>query len=195
MNKKYEFTGEEKSFYGRNLKRIKAKISFENVCQGEVGGWIEKEENLSENGNSWVSGNACVFENAQVYEDAIVYENAIVSGNSRVCGEANVFGDAYLAENAYVSGNTLICGFSALYGNARIEKNTDIITFGNIGSNSNTLTAYKTDKGFSVNVGLFNGDLDVLIEQVQLSEHEDHQFLKEYRLISEVIKARFEEGK
>lgn len=56
MNKKFEFTGEEKIFNGITLKRIKAKISFRNVLQGEVGGWIEKEENLSGYDNAWVYG-------------------------------------------------------------------------------------------------------------------------------------------
>ena len=39
---------------------------------GEIGGWIECEENLSQSGDAWVSGNALVSGNARVYGDAEV---------------------------------------------------------------------------------------------------------------------------
>ncbi|RGF14466.1 polymer-forming cytoskeletal protein, partial [Firmicutes bacterium AM10-47] len=64
MMKKYEFTGETKTvpllFENVTLHRIQAITSFENVVAGELGGWIEKEENLSQGGNAWVGGNAQV---------------------------------------------------------------------------------------------------------------------------------------
>lgn len=62
--KKYELTGEIKEVCGVKLHRIKALISFGAVVAGELGGWIEKEENLSQYGNAWVSGNAEVYGNA-----------------------------------------------------------------------------------------------------------------------------------
>lgn len=56
----WEFTGETKEAYGVTLRRIRAAIDFTLKCgikvaKGEIGGWIEKESNLS--GNAWVSGN------------------------------------------------------------------------------------------------------------------------------------------
>ena len=81
--KKYEFTGETKTvpllFENVTLHRIQAITSFENVVAGELGGWIEKEENLSQGGNAWVGGNAQVSGNAQV------------RGNAWVGGDARVF--------------------------------------------------------------------------------------------------------
>lgn len=63
--KKYKFTGETKTvqFLFENITphRIKAITSFEDVVAGELGGWIEKEENLSQGGNAWVGGDAWVF--------------------------------------------------------------------------------------------------------------------------------------
>ena len=68
-NKIWEFTGETKIHLGTTLKRIRASVGLELKCgvvivKGELGGWIEKESNLS--GNAWVSGNA------KVYGDALV---------------------------------------------------------------------------------------------------------------------------
>ena len=56
--KKFELTTDTKMFLGRKLFRIKALISFGNVKVGDMGGYIEKEENLSQYGNAWVYGHA-----------------------------------------------------------------------------------------------------------------------------------------
>lgn len=74
--KKYEFTGEVKVKFGVTLKRIRALIDFGNVKKGELGGFIEKEENLSYAGDAWVSGNARVSGDAEVYGDAWVSSDA-----------------------------------------------------------------------------------------------------------------------
>ena len=64
--KKYEFTGEVKIWLGRTLRRIRALIAFGDVEAGEAGGWIEKEENLAQDGDAWVYGDARVYGNARV---------------------------------------------------------------------------------------------------------------------------------
>ena len=80
--KKFELTSEFVTFLGKKLFRIKALISFGNVKEGELGGYVEKEENLSNDGDAWVSGNARVYGNAWVSGDARVYGNAWVYGNA-----------------------------------------------------------------------------------------------------------------
>ena len=64
--KKYELTAETKVVCGKTLHRIKALISFGYIEVGELGGWIEKEENLSHDGNAWVYSDAEVFGDAKV---------------------------------------------------------------------------------------------------------------------------------
>ena len=77
--KKYEFTGETKRINTINgtvtLHRIKASVAFGNVKSGDMGGWIEKEENLSHDGEAWVADNARVTGNAWVFGNARVYGN------------------------------------------------------------------------------------------------------------------------
>ena len=67
MNQKYEFTGETTNHFGYTLHRIKALASFGDVKKGDIGGWIEDEENLLESGNAWVSEDARVFGNESVF--------------------------------------------------------------------------------------------------------------------------------
>ena len=85
--KKYEFTGETKQvgmFGNITFKRIKAVVAFGIVEVGELGGWIEKEKNLSQEGKSWVCGNAKVCGNAEVYGDAKVCGDAKVSSANHI---------------------------------------------------------------------------------------------------------------
>ena len=83
MNKKFELLLDDTiTIFGVKLFRIKALISFGNVEEGELGGYIEKEDNLSVSGDAWVYGNALVYGNARVYGDA------------RVSGDARVYGNA-----------------------------------------------------------------------------------------------------
>ena len=88
--KKYIFTGLTKIVSGVVLKQIK------RVSDGFIGGWIEKEDNLQQIGDAFVSGNACVYGNARVY------------GNAHVYGDARVFGDAFVSGNACVSGDAFV---------------------------------------------------------------------------------------
>lgn len=71
--KKYEFTGETKEirllFRTATLHRIRATVAFGIVEVGDLGGWIEKEENLSHEGKAWVCGDAKVWGNANVCGD------------------------------------------------------------------------------------------------------------------------------
>ena len=68
--KKFKLTSEFiVDISGVKLFRIKALIEFGNVKAGDLGGYIEKEKNLSHMGNAWVSGNAQVFGDARVSGD------------------------------------------------------------------------------------------------------------------------------
>ena len=80
--KKFELTSETKAFFGKTLYRIRALISFGDVSAGDLGGFVEKEENLDQSGNAWVSGNAMVSGNAWVDKiGAIFWVGAVGSRN------------------------------------------------------------------------------------------------------------------
>lgn len=126
MGPKYEFTGETKHWSGRLLHRIR------RIEDGELGGWIESEKNLSQEGDCWVDDNAYVYDdarvfgNAQVFWCAYVYDYAKVYGNAEVSGSANVYGDAKVYGNARVYDHAEIYGEAVVRGNARIYGNTEV---------------------------------------------------------------------
>lgn len=144
MEKKFILTDETEVWYGRTLHRIKALKNFSNVKAGDIGGWVEKEENLSQEGNCWVydeakvHNGAKVFDNARVYgnatvsdwaricDGAVVYGNACVYGGSMVYGDARVYGEAMIYGEARVSGCTRICGEAKIYDDARVSGNAEV---------------------------------------------------------------------
>jgi hypothetical protein len=86
MNTKYELIKTDtKQVAGHTLYRIRALVAIGSlVASGELGGYIEREVNLSVYGNAWVSDNARVYDNALVSGDAQVFGNALVYGNAWV---------------------------------------------------------------------------------------------------------------
>lgn len=92
MNK-YKLTDKTKDFAGITLYQIKALKDFAEVKKGDLGGWIEKESNLSQYGDAWVFGNARVCEDASVFGNARVSGDAWVSGNAKVNSKIKVIGD------------------------------------------------------------------------------------------------------
>ena len=107
--KKFELTENYKMRFGRKLFQIRALVSIKDVVEaGELGGYIEKEGNLSQFDNAWVSGNARVFGNARVSGNSRVTENACVSGNAFVAGNSCVSG------KEHVRGDVLLLGDASL---------------------------------------------------------------------------------
>ena len=69
---KYRLTDETKTVDGTTLCRIEALKDFGNVRNGDFGGWVEGEDNLSQDGYCWVYDNAKVYGNAKVHGSARV---------------------------------------------------------------------------------------------------------------------------
>lgn len=100
--------------------------TFNDVKEGEFGGYIESEENLSQKGKCWIYDSACVFDkavvenNARIGDKALVYDNAIVKDNVLVYDNAMVYGNAELYGNAVVHDNGKIYDYAKIYDRVRV---------------------------------------------------------------------------
>ena len=74
--KKYELTDDSITFMGRKLFRIRAIRSFNDVAVGDLGGFVEKEENLSHDNDAWIYGDARISDNACICDNACIYGDA-----------------------------------------------------------------------------------------------------------------------
>lgn len=98
--KKYEFAGDVELHRGVTFRRIRALKDFGDVKKGTLGGWIEKEENLTQDGNARVFGNARVSGNAEVSGNAHI----LVIGR---VGSRNGFTTFFRDKNKEIS---VVCG-------------------------------------------------------------------------------------
>ena len=120
MEKKYKLTEESINYFGKTLYRIEALKDFDIVKKGDKGGYVESEENLSQEEDCWISNNAKVFDSAVVYGNAKVFDNAEVFGNAKVYGKAEVCFNAKVYGNTIVYGKALVCGNTKVYGKAEV---------------------------------------------------------------------------
>ena len=178
--KKYEITNESINFRGVKLFRIRALQDFRDVKAGDLGGYIEKEDNLSQYDYCWVYDNAKVFGDAWIYGDAEVYGNAMVYDYARVSGNAYVHGDIWLYNSTDINGN------------ADVYKDTHVLQIGAIGSRDDTTTFFRTkDKKIYVRCGCFEGDIEKFEKAVE-KKHKDTKHEKAYKLAIELAKLQIE---
>ena len=111
-------------YKGRKLYRIRALKSFSDIKCGDIGGYVENEKNLSQNGNCWI------YNNAKVYDDGRVFDNAIIKNNAEVFGNASVLDNAIIQDDAVCNDNSVIyrnavCGTDTkVYGHGLIYEGT-----------------------------------------------------------------------
>ena len=208
--KKFELTDEfVTNVFGEKLFRIKALVAFGNVEKGELGGFIENEDNLSHYGDAWVYGDAMVYGNARVsgnarvydnaivygdawvYGDAMVYGNARVSGNARVYDNAIVYGDAWVYGDARVYDNAIVYGDAMVSDNARVSDNADYAVVTGFGRYFRATTFFRCkDNIIRVQCGCFYGDLAQFREIVKKT-HGDSKYAKEYLAIADLMELHF----
>ena len=121
--KKYELTNETFGFGRHTLHRIKALKDFGDVKKGDLGGFVESEDSLSQDGNCWV------YDDARVYDKSVVREDAKIKGHSKVIG-SKIYGSAEVSGYARVTdshafGNSKICDDVGVW-NSKISGNAVI---------------------------------------------------------------------
>lgn len=130
----------EMSIVEIKLYRIQALKTFTKpggcnpvVHVGELGGYVEAEDNLSQDGNCWIFDKARVKDGGKVLDDAIVYDKCLVSKNSIVRGGSVVGGycfvtnqsvitDSRLEGNVIVNGHSIIHSGAYLYGEIGVDQ-------------------------------------------------------------------------
>ncbi len=128
----------------KNTKKINGVSVFQiqRISDKKLGGWIEEDENLSQQGDAFVYddavifGNAQVFGNAKILGNAQIYENAVVFGNAEISGNAQIKGNAQISKNAQVFNYAQVFGNALIYGNAWIFEHALIYGFSEIYENA-----------------------------------------------------------
>ena len=156
---KYKVLRDESvDYFGITLYRVK------RLSDGLVGGFIESEANLSQEGSCFV------YNDAKVSGSARVFESAEVSGLARVSGSAEVSGSAKVSGSAWVSGS------AEVFESARVFESVTLRDFDEVKSSLDyvvlTFNPYViTVTRCGVNIGCKSFSFD---ELEALTEHEDY---------------------
>ena len=144
MDKKFELTNETIEYEGRTLHRIRALKDFGCIKAGQLGGFVEREGNLSQEADCWIFDDAKVYDNARVYNDArifddaevfdnaCVYHRATISDDAKIYGvacigeDAHVFGDAEVFDRAFIYGRAKIYGYATVFDEAKVYGYSDV---------------------------------------------------------------------
>ena len=143
MEKHFKLTEETKvNKAGVKLHRIMATRDSRHAKAGQLGGFIEKEENLDS--EAWVDGYAevwgeafvycfayvgglaCVYGHARVYGYARVYGKAQIYGHACVGVDARVYDNAHVHEKAYVGGQAEVHEEADVYGIAKVKGEAEV---------------------------------------------------------------------
>lgn len=123
MTRKYEITNIAHPQYPW-LHRIRALRDVRaDVHVGNLGGFVQSEENLSQDGQSWIADNAVAAEEAYIHGDAILWDYSCARGCASISGPSRIGGNAIVEDYAiiaagYVHGDVHISGNAKLFANA-----------------------------------------------------------------------------
>ena len=128
--KKYELTDDTMELIdGGVAYRIRALMDIPaiGVSVGDLGGYVESEDNLSHEGDCWVGMGAIVKDRAVVKGNARVEGLTIVEGNASVSGDAFVHGHATVQGNATVESNAVVGGHATVSEKACVKGHARVI--------------------------------------------------------------------
>ena len=184
MEKHFKLTEETIEWQGHTLHRIEATIDSCWAKAGELGGFVESEDNLR--GEAWVDDEAKVWgsaylldralarDNAQVFDKCTLMDMVRVEGNSRIYGRG-----------------TVVHGVANIYSGVVRNSNDYIVYqgFHEVGP----LTAYRdTSNVPTVRFGEVWCALPEFIRWAKQRYENNPDRLKEVRLITELISIRFD---
>ena len=144
IDRKYELTDirQSVSISGETLYRIKALRDFTNeatgveIKAGQLGGYVQSENNLSHSGTCWVDESARVFNNATVSDDAYIGGESMANKNTVIKDSAIVDGAAWITQSAKISGNAYVRDQAFISGNAEVGGTAEVGRHHTINGNS-----------------------------------------------------------
>lgn len=215
MYKKYELLENDTILKGKTiLYRIKALRNFNDVHKGDLGGYIESENNLSQFNDCWiynascqVFGNALICDNAKIQDGAKISGQATIGGNAIIKGLACIFGDTFILGNTVADGIVRISGETIIRGNTHIGKFTrltdtvtlkdaviqdyyDCLCLSGIRKSFFPIAFYRTKKGINVYEGGVTFTLPEFQQRVSTNSTQEYT-LEECNLMLDLVKLHF----
>lgn len=139
--RKYTLSDVRARLHGITLYRIRAQrdIPIHGVKAGDLGGYVESEANLSQEGDCWIYGDFCtVCQDAHVSGDVKLVGSMLALSNSKLSGKGVIDGrNAIFSKDACIKGQ----------GDFSVEE-----------TNQLSITVYRTTDSTAAIAGVINKD-------------------------------------
>lgn len=160
--KKYELTNKTRIINGKTVYRIKALRDFNDVREGELGGFVESYNNLLQRGDCWIYDDAIAMDNSIVLDNAKVRQNALICGNAKIQNNSSVVGFAIVSDFVNIFDNSAIMNSAKIFGECIISGNSYIMgdaeCCGNVYGDTIITDHVKIEHGACVIDAELNGD-------------------------------------
>ena len=217
-NKKYEILMDEENtieWKGHTLHRIRALRDFGDIRKGDIGGFVENENNLSHKGNCWIYDDAKVMDDSIMYDYSRICDKSELHDDSRMYNYSKMYDyselhnnsimndDSEMHDNSKMYGNSIMYDYSEMHGDS--ELNNQVKLYGKLFSkvdefieiqnpNGRLVTCIRKGDKVLYNVGC-QGEIDEETFRWRI-ENEDgglekHPYRKEYYKIIEMAKLYF----
>ena len=118
-NAKYRLVGKTKMFDDKNYRKVSMRqiealrdIPRHGVKAGDLGGYVNTRDVLSQEGDCWISAGSVVIKHKD--REVSIKDDALVEGNLWL-------DNSKIGENALVSGEEIQLAYSVVYGDAQIH--------------------------------------------------------------------------
>lgn len=198
--KKYELSSETMfvPFLGKSyqVRQVRALKDFQTatgvkVSKGALGGWVESEKNLSQEGNCWIDTVSSVLGNASIV-GSVYLVNSTIADNSLLSGQIYVESST-ISGDSKVSGNQSICWsfLNSVLIHPKNEISEQPICFEDVDFKSSTIYTTKGATFLRVKGNHIELDCDsdfVKIENVHFGDDTFIRFFGEYNAIKNLKK-------
>ena len=198
--KKYEITNSYIYVGIHKLYRIRATRDIQNpykiIHKGELGGYIEKEDNLDPYDESWIESGVHLCDNSKVKDFAYLsgnitlFSNSVISDNVSIFadGEIQIFGNTHIYENVKLQNKN--------FENIKIHE-SNIFGTSNILKNSFIFNSYISDSLIDGNIEIVNSNINSssisdnskIINSVinDLADIEDNSYINNSKIFGSLI--------
>ena len=156
-NKKFELSNITMEYKGRTLYRIKATKDFSDVKKGDLGGWVQYEENLSQQGICWIYDDAKCMDNSRVTEDSIMRDFAEMYDCSKMHDCSQMFDHSEMHYCSEMHDYSQMHDFSEMHGNSMLKDKEKL--YGKLYSIVDDFIEIHNKKGRIVTGVLKNGEI------------------------------------
>ena len=127
--KKYEILMDKENtieWNGRVLHRIKALKDFGTVKKDDIGGYIEKEYNLSHDGDCWIYDGAKAMDSSRMYDDSRMYDESEMHDNSKMYGDSRMYDYSIMYDYSEMHNMSKMHDNSVMYDNSKMYGDSEL---------------------------------------------------------------------